>query len=307
MWWSAQSQGCNNCPVEIVCNGEKVGSLSVNQQLQGGRWNQLGTYDLDPGSACSVVLKSEGLNRKTCADAVKLVFRGEKLPEAQIGSIAPNPADAGEEVSFEGTGSSPTGRSIIGYRWVSDRDGEIGTTDVLYLSSLSEGTHQISFSVQDDEGTWSLPARTTLYIGAVEIACDNGQDCTSFSGKWRTLSNSDAFGGSAMVSSRSATYTWKPYLPVTGTYEVYVWWSSLLSSCSSCPVTITCGGKTLDTVFVNQKAGGGQWNLLGSYELEQGTACAVTVKSSGLYSTIADAVKLVLTDNLPNAHILFSR
>jgi hypothetical protein len=85
-----------------------------------------------------------------------------------------------------------------------------------------------------------------------------------------------------------------------------VWWSSLLSSCSNCPVAITCGGEVLETVAVNQKAGGGQWNLLGTYQLEAGTACKVSLTSPGSYSTIADAVKFVLTDNLPNAHILFS-
>jgi hypothetical protein len=62
----------------------------------------------------------------------------------------------------------------------------------------------------------------------------------------------------------------------------------------------------LDTVALNQKGGGGQWNLLGSYALEAGTACSVAVTSPGSYSTIADAVKFVLTDNQPNTHILFA-
>jgi hypothetical protein len=107
--------------------------------------------------------------------------------------------------------------------------------------------------------------------------------------------------------TKTGTYTWGPQLPFAAYYEVYLWWSSLLSSCSSCPVTITCGGAVLDTVAVNQKAGGGQWNLLGSYMLEAGTACTVTLTSPGSYSTIADAVKFVLIDNQPNAHILFAQ
>lgn len=306
MWWSALSQGCKNCPVEIICNGERVASLSVNQQRTGGQWNLLGTYELEAGSTCSVMLKSEARYKATCADAVKLVFRGETLPEARISSIAPNPADLGEEVYLEGHGTSPTGRSIISYSWTSDRDGEIGSSDLLYVSSLSEGKHQINFSVQDDEGVWSQPASETLYIGAVEITCDNGEDCTSSTGTWKTFKSSTAFNKTSLVSSKKGSYTWGPYLPVAGYYEVYLWWSSLRSSCSNCPVTITCGGEALDTVAVNQKAGGGQWNLLGSYELEKGNACTVTITSPGSYSTIADAVKFVLTDNLPNTHILFA-
>jgi hypothetical protein len=306
MWWSALPTGCKKCPVEIICNGESVASLSVNQRAQGGQWNALGMYNLEAGSTCSVTLKSEGYNIKTCADAVKLVYRGESLPEARIGSIAPNPADVNEEVYCEGNGTSPTGRSIISYSWVSDRDGELGNTDLLYVSSLSEGRHQLTFSVQDDEGVWSLPARTTLYVGPVEITCDNGEDCTSFSGRWKTAQRADAFGGTSAVSTKTGTYTWVPHLPFSGYYEVYLWWSSLLSSCNNCPVTVTCGGEVLDTVVLNQKQGGGQWNLLGFYELEAGTACSVAVTSPGSYSTIADAVKFVLTDNQPNAHILFA-
>ncbi len=306
MWWSTLEKSCRNCPVEITCNGESVGSLTVNQQLKGGQWNQLGTYALEEGSTCSITLKSEAYDIQTCADAVKLVYRGEVLPEAQISSIAPNPADADEEITFEGYGTSPTARSIISHSWVSDRDGEIGSNDVLYLSGLSEGTHQISYSVQDDEETWSLPASKTLYVGPVEITCDNGESCTSSSGTWKTTYRTDAFNKYSLLSNTKGTYIWNPYLPQTGSYEVYLWWSSKHSSCSNCPVTISCGGEVLDTVAVNQKAGGGQWNLLGSYELEQGTACTVTVKSPGSYSTIADAVKFVLTDSEPNTHILFA-
>ena len=229
------------------------------------------------------------------------------LPEAQISSIAPNPADADEEITFEGYGTSPTGRSIISHSWVSDRDGEIGSNDVLYLSGLSEGTHQISYSVQDDEGTWSLPASTTLYIGPVEITCDNGESCTSFKrnmedGTYRT----DAFSRYFTVSTQKAPTPGIPICPLPVHMKFTCGGVPCISSCSNCPVTISCGGEVLDTVAVNQKAGGGQWNLLGSYELEQGTACTVTVKSPGSYSTIADAVKFVLTDNQPNTHILFA-
>jgi hypothetical protein len=306
MWWSSLPQSCRNCPVEITCNGAPVGSLSVNQQLNGGQWNLLGTYGLEAGSICSIRIASEGYDIKTCADAVKLVYRGTTLPEARIGSISPNPADAGEEVTLEGYGTSPTGRSIISHRWVSDRDGEIGSNDVLYLSGLSEGTHRISYTVQDDEGAWSLPASATLYIGTVEITCDNGEACTSSSGSWKTLMRTDAFNTYSLLSASKGMYSWKPELPRNGAYEVYMWWSAKRSNCTRCPVTLSCGGEVLDSLTVNQQAGGGQWNLLGTYELEQGSACSVRLTSPGSSNTVADAVRFVLTDNPTNSHILFS-
>jgi N-acetylneuraminic acid mutarotase len=75
-------------------------------------------------------------------------------PIAFIDSVTPNPATRGQTVSFVGHGTDPDG-SVVDYKWRSSIDGTIGTSATFSLSTLSEGTHTIYFSVKDDSGTWS--------------------------------------------------------------------------------------------------------------------------------------------------------
>ncbi|HEY0604790.1 MAG TPA: clostripain-related cysteine peptidase [Herpetosiphonaceae bacterium] len=62
--------------------------------------------------------------------------------------------------------------SITGYRWTSDKDGVLGTSAALSLaaSSLTSGTHRLSLEVQDQEGEWSAPATTSIYVATTSQA-----------------------------------------------------------------------------------------------------------------------------------------
>ena len=85
------------------------------------------------------------------------------VPTAYIDSITPNPSVSGETISFVGHGTDPDGH-ITEYKWRSSIDGVIGTDATLSLSTLSNGTHTIYFSVKDDSGTWSEEAIATLTV-----------------------------------------------------------------------------------------------------------------------------------------------
>ena len=129
----------------------------------------------------------------------------------------------------------------------------------------------------------------------VEIICDNGESCTSSTGSWAVSSGPDPYGTTSLYSYRNDgdTYTWSPELSQTGDYEVYMGWTYHSTRCTECPVTISCGGGVLDVVYVNQQQDGGQWNYLGTYALEAGNECSVTITAEEPPSTCADAVKLV--------------
>lgn len=72
-------------------------------------------------------------------------------PTASILSITPNPASKYQQINFDG---EATGGNIIEYRWYSDIDGLIGTTTP-FSTTLSQGSHTISFAVRSDDGLWS--------------------------------------------------------------------------------------------------------------------------------------------------------
>jgi len=166
MWWSSSIANCSSCPVEISCDGGLIDTLYVDQRQDGGQWNLLGPYDLEKGNSCTVTIVSEDSSLKTCADAVRFVYMEESLPEARINFIYPNPAAVEDEVCFEGYGIPGNGMIIEGYRWTSDLDGVLSTSNSFCTSSLSEGIHHISFTVQDDETLCSVAAEAMVSVNS---------------------------------------------------------------------------------------------------------------------------------------------
>ncbi|MBW2183822.1 MAG: hypothetical protein JRF49_08155 [Deltaproteobacteria bacterium] len=129
------------------------------------------------------------------------------------------------------------------------------------------------------------------------MICDNGESCSSFNGSWPESSGPNPYGTSSLYSLNDGdTYTWSPELSQTGDYEVYMGWTYHSTRCTECPVTISCGGGVLDVVYVNQQQDVGQWNYLGTYALEAGSECSVTITAEGSPSTCADAVMMVILD-----------
>ena len=86
-------------------------------------------------------------------------------PIAYIDSIIPEESAFGEIVSFIGHGTDSDG-TIVAYRWNSDLDGELSVKPEFQVNSLSQGTHVVSFKVQDNNGTWSEEISRTIIITA---------------------------------------------------------------------------------------------------------------------------------------------
>ena len=84
-------------------------------------------------------------------------------PTAYIDSVSPNPTTRGQTVSFVGHGNDPDG-SISAYKWRSSIDGTISTATTFSLSTLTNGTHTIYFSVKDSSGAWSEEATATVTV-----------------------------------------------------------------------------------------------------------------------------------------------
>lgn len=72
-------------------------------------------------------------------------------PRAYIGDISPTQVTEGEVVRFSGYGTDADGQAV-GYRWRSDRDGQLSQLAEFETSSLSVGEHTIYFRVQDNNG-----------------------------------------------------------------------------------------------------------------------------------------------------------
>jgi len=164
MWWTEWSSRSTSVPVTITYHGDST-NVNVNQQENGEQWNSLGIFHFDLSSGGSVSITSQPGPSSTCADAVKFNFvPSNDPPTAIIDSIIPNPADVNETVSFTGHGEDSDG-TVTAYSWSSNIDGPLSDAASFSRASLSEGTHTITFRVQDNGNEWSAPVTETLIVG----------------------------------------------------------------------------------------------------------------------------------------------
>lgn len=124
----------------------------------------------------------------------------------------------------------------------------------------------------------------------ISIVIDNVDFESYATGTWKKSGGRNPYSGDSLYSRKSdATYTFESHL--TGTLDLFLWWTEFANRCRSVPVNIYDGDQILDTVYVNQLEDGGRWNFLGGYIFNY-SAQIVIVSESSACSTCADAVKI---------------
>lgn len=290
-WWTELSSRPASAPIAIQHTGG-TSTVNVDQRTNGGMWNYLGTYSL--GSTATVTVTAVG-SASTCADAMGLLPAGgsNAIPVASIDSVSPSPATEGETVSFVGSGTDSDG-TITAREWRSSIDGPLSTLASFSTSSLSVGTHTIFFRVRDDDDVWSAEVEEALTVDAEgstqTIVLDNGAPGTSSTGTWLTSGAPAPYGATSLYAKNGATYTYTFSGLAPGLYTVSAWWTSMSSRPASAPIEVVHLGGA-GTVNVDQRVGGGQWNVLGSYSF--GSTAVVRITAVGSASTCADAISLV--------------
>jgi PKD repeat protein len=141
---------------------------------------------------------------------------------------------------------------------------------------------------------WSLCSINAF----ADTIIDNGDSGTSFTGAWRVSGGANPWDSAdplatSLWSRDGDTYTWTFTPTDSGYHDFSMWWTEWPSRSDSVPVMIRYWGGT-DTLLINQKQVGGQWNLLTTYPFEAGASYDITVTAQpGPTSTSADAVKFV--------------
>jgi hypothetical protein len=119
---------------------------------------------------------------------------------------------------------------------------------------------------------------------------------------WVYWTGSGAYDGDLWyhaAGSGANTATWTPNIPVADTYSVYAWWTADPNRATNAPYTIF-HAEGNDTVRVNQKSNGSQWNYLGTYNFAAGTSGYVVLSDDADGYVIADAIKLYNSVYAPN-------
>ncbi|MDR6227190.1 golvesin C-terminal-like domain-containing protein [Desmospora profundinema] len=128
-----------------------------------------------------------------------------------------------------------------------------------------------------------------------EIVDNEDSDKVSWVGSWPYSSNVSGYYGSNYQPNAkgngSDTFTWKPFLTESGTYEVDVHYASAFDRASNAPYTVHhADGST--TKRVDQRTGGGEWQPIGKWKFDAGNTHRVVLSDDADGYVIADAIRL---------------
>jgi hypothetical protein len=133
---------------------------------------------------------------------------------------------------------------------------------------------------------------------APEIVIDNARAGVSdasraFTGTWCVSEATGQLGPDSLYSCQGGahTYRWRPTIPATGQFDVYVRWTQHVNRSAAVPIAVTHAGGTTTRTF-DERTGGGVWTLHGRYTFNAGTAGFVQVTDSAGQAA-ADGVRLV--------------
>ena len=139
-------------------NGRDDGSNYWDYNFQGNYWDDYNDYDSNGNGTGDnpYIISGTGENK----DNYPLGDFLTQKPEAIIDYISPNPASKGTNIYFNGHATG----SVSKYEWCSSINGFLSNSRNYQTSSLSVGTHTISYRVMDNEGIWSDYDYKTLII-----------------------------------------------------------------------------------------------------------------------------------------------
>jgi len=148
----------NHFSINLLNNARDLASNTWSYNSQGNYWDDYNDYDNNDDGIGDNPYIIDGNSQ----DGYPLGDFLNQDPVATIVSISPNPATLGDTINFQGDWSDDG--SIITWEWKSDKDGIFGYGKNCQSSSLSKGTHTISFRIQDNDGVWSNTDTETLTI-----------------------------------------------------------------------------------------------------------------------------------------------
>lgn len=152
-----------------VSNANDPCTNSWSYNSQGNYWDDYIGEDLDDNGIGDSPYDIYGGSNQDLYPLGYFVEENQK-PIAYIDSITPNPAIKGQEVNFYGHGTDDG--IIIYWEWKSGTN-ILSNSEDFSSSDLTEGTHTISFRVQDNNGEWSNLVTKTLAINYQESQENN--------------------------------------------------------------------------------------------------------------------------------------
>ena len=256
--WTVHSNRASNAPY-IVHHAAGQTTVIMNQQQDGGKWNLLGRFTLNPGESSRVEL-TDLANGVVIADAVAFV-----------------PAGTLAGMTWQIPALPETSAYEVYARWTAhtNRASDAEYT-VYHASGLS--THTVNQKLNGSQ--WNLLGIYAL--DAVSRVVLKGE------------ANGYVIGDGILLipASRPGNdYQWHPQVSADGVYRISVRWPSA-NDHSEAANWLLVSGADQRSVTVNQRLRGGEWVELGELYIRADQGVTITLSGRAKGTLAADAVRL---------------
>jgi RHS repeat-associated protein len=207
---------------------------------------------------------------------------------------------------FAVTGTWPASTAVAGYLGANYQSHEANGVPP---GAIAVDNSDPGFSVT---GTWTASTSVAGYLGSnyqhhfanaeppTALVADNSSG--AFTGTWPTSTSVGGYYATNYqvhtAGTGSNVFTWTLNVPSAGTYEAYARWTQHPNRATNAKYAVNHAGGA-SVVTVNQEAGGGAWQLLGTYSFNAG-ATSISLSDDANDYVIADAVMLVPPGASPN-------
>jgi subtilisin family serine protease/chitodextrinase len=243
---------------------------------------------------------------------------------ACIDYIEISPCDTVKPTAPQNLAVKSTTDNTITLSWTASTDNDRVTGYELYNGSELIGTvsntleytmtglttsgaiYEFYVKAKDALGNLSEKSNTLFFTN---IVIDNNEANFETDSPWTVSTNPPGFYGTGCLSDgtpganpASRWAKWTPNIIKAGSYDVYMRWTSDLDRPDAAPLEIAYDGGTDTSRTVNQQNNDASWVLVGKYVFVVGTSGYIKIIATDEGNTIADAVKLVLsesTDTIP--------
>lgn len=317
------SAPAENLTFRVVEDGLEIDTVHFSTVLPAEVWNYIATVDLNAGSNVYLeMIARSSAAAQAAADVVKFsaLVRNKDIRLTtnflDFGEIVVNDT-AWQNLTIENRGIQPltisTAASVNGNCgvWqampvVIPAMGRIDFDVYAYPSELGPFSDTLRF-VSDDPVKPEVKLPVAADVQNFFVIVDN-EDSLNYSehGSW-FYSNAQAYGPTSRYAplGNGAYATFTISLEINGFYDIYEIVPTTVNAANNAHYRISAGGMLLDSLYLDQNAGSGDWVKLGQYFLPANIPVEVKVLDAGGNTQgqvlRADAIKFALVEETNSA------